>query len=208
MSAFLSRLCCVLLQFFFWLWSLVFSAPLLVIPVTITAHSRHCCCCGGAGSAAAAAHDPIDHPPRRIVCRQWEKERAVVLRERAGKAESDKQSLLTSAKDEVNKFYADREAQLQKTQKTNRYEAGHQRTCRRDGRESERCMLGCFAGRLDGGRSRGTRRALEPVANTAAWSRRVHRRSRAHHDFFFSRFAVLLPLCFHLVLTRRTTAAT
>lgn len=100
--------------------------------MTITVHSRHCCCCcrGWVCCCYCCCDDPIDYPSRRIVCRQWEKERAVVLRERAGKAESDKQSLLTSAKDEVNKFYADREAQLQKTQKTNRYEGHERMRCR------------------------------------------------------------------------------
>lgn len=52
--------------------------------------------------------------------RLWEQERSVVLRDRAAKAEADKQALLTGAKDEVNKFYTDRDATLAKQQKTNR----------------------------------------------------------------------------------------
>ena len=44
----------------------------------------------------------------------------MVLRERAAKAEADKQALLSGAKDEVNKFYSDRDATLAKQQKTNR----------------------------------------------------------------------------------------
>ena len=55
-------------------------------------------------------------------CSLWEQERAVVLRERAAKAEADKAAMLAQAKDEITKFYADRDAQLAKSQKTNRYE--------------------------------------------------------------------------------------
>ena len=52
--------------------------------------------------------------------RQWENERSKVLRERAAKAESDKQTALTTAREEVQKFYADRDATVTKQQKTNR----------------------------------------------------------------------------------------
>jgi hypothetical protein len=57
-----------------------------------------------------------------LPCSLWEQERAVVLRERAAKAEADKAAMLAQAKDEITKFYADRDAQLAKSQKTNRYE--------------------------------------------------------------------------------------
>lgn len=52
--------------------------------------------------------------------RRWEAERATILRDRAAKAESDKAALLTSAREEVSKFYADRDATVSKQQKTNR----------------------------------------------------------------------------------------
>jgi hypothetical protein len=43
-----------------------------------------------------------------------------VLRDRATKAQADKEALLSGARDELAKFYADRDAQLAKQQKTNR----------------------------------------------------------------------------------------
>lgn len=52
--------------------------------------------------------------------RLWEKERATILRDRASKAEADKQQALTAAREEVSKFYADRDANVAKQQKTNR----------------------------------------------------------------------------------------
>jgi len=80
----------------------------------------------GGSSANAGAFDSFSNNPPEAKEEQqealalWEKERAVVLRERAAKAEADKAALLAQAKDEMNKFYADREAQLAKAQKTNR----------------------------------------------------------------------------------------
>jgi len=50
----------------------------------------------------------------------WEKERAVVLRERAAKADKDKQQLLEQARSDLEKFYEDQKAKLAKTAKTNR----------------------------------------------------------------------------------------
>jgi hypothetical protein len=66
----------------------------------------------------------------------WEQERAVVLRERAAKAEADKAAMLAQAKDEITKFYADRDAQLAKSQKTNRYERNERTDKREEGRLS------------------------------------------------------------------------
>lgn len=80
----------------------------------------------GGSSENAGAFDSFSNHPVEVkeeeaaALQLWEKERAVILRDRASKAEADKQALLSSAKDEVNKFYADREANLAKQQKTNR----------------------------------------------------------------------------------------
>lgn len=80
----------------------------------------------GGSSENAGAFDSFSGHPVEVkeeeaaALQLWEKERSVVLRDRAGKAEADKQALLTAAKDETNKFYADREANLAKQQKTNR----------------------------------------------------------------------------------------
>jgi hypothetical protein len=61
---------------------------------------------------------PPLHPVR--ACRAWETERAKILRDRSSKAEADKQASLTAAREEVQKFYADRDTNVGKQQKTNR----------------------------------------------------------------------------------------
>jgi len=50
----------------------------------------------------------------------WERERAQILAERKSKAESDKQQLLNSAKEELSKFYSDANTKLEKSKKVNR----------------------------------------------------------------------------------------
>jgi len=50
----------------------------------------------------------------------WEKERTQLLAERSQKAAADKQSNLSTAKEELSKFYADQDARLEKTKKINR----------------------------------------------------------------------------------------
>jgi len=73
---------------------------------------------GNFDSFAGGAPEPKQEEAAAL--RAWEEERAQVLRERQAKAEADKQRMLQEAKDELDKFYADREATLTKNKKTNR----------------------------------------------------------------------------------------
>jgi len=50
----------------------------------------------------------------------WERERAQILADRRSKAESDKAQLLSTAKEELSKFYADANTKLDKSKKVNR----------------------------------------------------------------------------------------
>jgi len=51
---------------------------------------------------------------------QWEFDRKIVLAERQQKADDAKNELLSRAKEDLAKFYADQKAKIEKTQKTNR----------------------------------------------------------------------------------------
>lgn len=80
----------------------------------------------GGSSANAGAFDSFSGAEVEVkeeeaaALAKWEKERASVLRERADKAAADKQAAIKQAKEEISKFYADRDAQLDKQKKTNR----------------------------------------------------------------------------------------
>jgi len=50
----------------------------------------------------------------------WERERGEILRERQAKADAEKQQNLATAKEEIDKFYADQASKLEKTKKINR----------------------------------------------------------------------------------------
>jgi len=58
----------------------------------------------------------------------WERERAEVLRERQAKADAEKDAQIQTAREEIAKFYADAEAKLEKTKKTNRADEKNYRT--------------------------------------------------------------------------------
>jgi len=50
----------------------------------------------------------------------WEKQRGQILRERQSKADAEKAAQVATAKEEINKFYADQQSKLEKTKKINR----------------------------------------------------------------------------------------
>jgi len=58
----------------------------------------------------------------------WEKERAEILRERQGKADKEKAAQVQTAKEEIEKFYADQQTKLEKTKKINRADEKNYRT--------------------------------------------------------------------------------
>ena len=55
-----------------------------------------------------------------MCCSVWERERAEILRERQSKADAEKQQQISTAREEITKFYEDQEAKLEKTKKVNR----------------------------------------------------------------------------------------
>lgn len=73
----------------------------------------------GLSAAAPVVEQKVDEETPLTV---WERQRAKELNERREKAEQAKRQQLTTAKEELAKFYADRDAQLEKTKKTNRTE--------------------------------------------------------------------------------------
>ena len=50
----------------------------------------------------------------------WEKERAEILRERQSKADAEKAEQVSTAREEISKFYADQASKLEKNKKVNR----------------------------------------------------------------------------------------
>lgn len=81
-------------------------------------------------SSAAPSLDPLSgvdqkslglpDPHEETAYTVWEKERSKILSDRASKAEEMKKDLLQSAKEDLNKFYADLDGRISKTQKQNR----------------------------------------------------------------------------------------
>jgi len=59
---------------------------------------------------------------------KWEAERGQILRERQAKADAEKAANLATAKEEIDKFYADQAAKLEKTKKINRADEKNYRT--------------------------------------------------------------------------------
>jgi hypothetical protein len=62
----------------------------------------------------------LPDPHEETAYTQWEKERAKILSERAAKADETKKELLQSAKEDLDKFYADLDGKISRTQKQNR----------------------------------------------------------------------------------------
>jgi len=58
----------------------------------------------------------------------WEKKRAEILRERQAKSDKEKGAQIQTAKEEIDKFYADQQAKLDKTKKINRADEKNYRT--------------------------------------------------------------------------------
>lgn len=81
-------------------------------------------------SGAAPTLDPLagvdqkslglPDPHEETAYTAWEKDRAKILSERAAKADDTKKELLKQAKEDLDKFYADLEGRIAKTQKQNR----------------------------------------------------------------------------------------
>jgi len=64
---------------------------------------------------------PIEQEPEQETALSvWERERAEILRERQSKADAEKQQQISTAREEITKFYDDQQAKLDKTKKVNR----------------------------------------------------------------------------------------